>query len=221
MINGRSPGSAIRVWVAGCATGEEAYSIAISLLEYLDDRPENLSIKVLATDLNEVALEKARAGIYLDNIEIDVSPARLRRFFVRQEGYYQISKAVRELCIFSRHNMSADPPFSRLDLISCRNVLIYMDVALQRRVIPLLHYALNSERLPVPRVVRERQRVQRTVRRRGRPQPILCPIVRPSPGCRSTSTRRDRRGAGPQARPRRCLPALERPGCPEGSRPGL
>ncbi len=141
-----APGSVVRVWVAGCATGEEAYSIAISLLEYLDDHPEtNLSIKILATDLSEAALEKARSGIYLDNIEIDVSPARLRRFFVRQKGSYQISKAVRELCIFSRHNMSADPPFSRLDLISCRNVLIYMNVALQKRVISLLHYALNSK----------------------------------------------------------------------------
>ena len=144
IIDGRSPGSTIRVWIAGCATGEEAYSIAISLLEYLDNRPEKLAIKILATDLNEVALEKARAGIYLDNIEIDVSPQRLRRFFLRQEGYYQISKAVRELCVFSKHNLAADPPFSRLDLISCRNVLIYMDTALQKRVIPLLHYALNS-----------------------------------------------------------------------------
>ena len=143
IIDGRAPGATIRVWVAGCATGEEAYSIAISLMEYLEDRPEKLTIKVLATDLNEVALDKARAGVYLDNIEIDVSPQRLRRFFVRQEGYYQISKSVRELCIFSRHNLSADPPFSRLDLISCRNVLIYMDVALQKRVIPLLNYALN------------------------------------------------------------------------------
>ena len=143
LINGRTAGTAIRVWVAGCATGEEAYSIAMCLLEYLDERPENLSIKILATDLNEQALAKARTGVYLDNIEIDVSPARLRRFFIRQEGYYQISKAIRELCIFSRHDMSADPPFSRLDLISCRNVLIYMDAALQRRVIPLLHYALN------------------------------------------------------------------------------
>ncbi len=143
LLDGRAPGSTIRIWVAGCATGEEAYSIAISLLEFLDDRAEHITIKILATDLNESSLEKARAGIYLDNIEIDVSPPRLRRFFTRQEGSYQISKAVRELCVFSRHNMSADPPFSRLDLISCRNVLIYMDLALQRRVIPLMHYALN------------------------------------------------------------------------------
>jgi two-component system CheB/CheR fusion protein len=143
LIDGRPPGTVVRVWVAGCATGEEVYSLAMSLLEYLDGRPENPTVKILATDLNEAALEKARAGIYLDNIEIDVSPERLRRFFVRHEGHYQISKAVRELCVFSRHNMTADPPFSRLDLVSCRNVLIYMDAALQKRVLPLLHYALN------------------------------------------------------------------------------
>ena len=143
IVNGRAAGSVVRIWVAGCSTGEEVYSLAMCLLEYLDGRTENVSIKILATDLNEAALEKARAGVYLDNIEIDVSPTRLRRFFVRHDGHYQISKAVREMCIFSRHNMTNDPPFSRLDLISCRNVLIYMDAALQRRVIPLLHYALN------------------------------------------------------------------------------
>ena len=107
--------------------------------------PENVGVKILATDLNETALETARAGFYLDNIEIDVSPARLRRFFVRHDGHYQISKAVREICVFSRHNLTTDPPFSRLDLVSCRNVLIYMDAALQRRVLPLLHYALNPD----------------------------------------------------------------------------
>lgn len=143
LINSRAPGQPVRIWVAGCATGEEVYSLAISLLEYMDGRPETPAIKILATDLNETALEKARAGVYLDNIEVDVSPERLRRFFVRSEGHYQISKAVRELCVFSRHNLAADPPFSRLDLVSCRNVLIYMDAALQKRVMPLLHYALN------------------------------------------------------------------------------
>jgi two-component system CheB/CheR fusion protein len=144
IVNGRVSGSVIRIWVAGCATGEEVYSVAISLLEYLDDRTENVAVKILATDLNDLALERARAGIYLDNIEIDVSPTRLRRFFVRHDGHYQISKSVRELCVFSRHDMTSDPPFSRLDLITCRNVLIYMDAALQRRVVPLLHYALNT-----------------------------------------------------------------------------
>jgi two-component system CheB/CheR fusion protein len=143
LVNGRPDGSVIRIWVAGCATGEEVYSLAISLLEYLNGREEHLSIKILATDLNETALEKARTGVYLDNIEIDVTADRLRRFFVRHEGHYQISKAIRELCVFARHDLTADPPYSRIDLLSCRNVLIYMDSALQKRVFPLLHYALS------------------------------------------------------------------------------
>ncbi len=143
LLKNRSAELPIRVWVAGCATGEEAYSLAICLLEFLDAGTESVGVKILATDLNESALEKARAGVYLDNIEIDVSPERLRRFFVHTEGHYQISKAVRELCVFSRHNMATDPPFSRIDLVSCRNVLIYMDPGLQKRVMPLLHYALN------------------------------------------------------------------------------
>jgi two-component system CheB/CheR fusion protein len=143
LVLNRQPGSPIRLWVAGCATGEEVYSLAIALLEYLGDRAEHFPIKILATDLNDVALDRARAGLYLDNIEIDVSAERLRRFFVRTDGHYQISKAVREQCVFSRHNIAADPPFSRLDLVSCRNVLIYMDSALQRRVVPILHYSLH------------------------------------------------------------------------------
>ncbi|MFL5341819.1 MAG: chemotaxis protein CheB [Gemmataceae bacterium] len=145
LVQNRPAGAVIRIWVAGCATGEEVYSLAISLLEFLGNRPMSFPIKILATDLNESALERARQGIYVDNIEIDVSPERLRRFFVRSNGNFQISKGVRDLCVFSRHNMAADPPFSRLDLVSCRNVLIYMDVALQKRVLPILHYSLHPE----------------------------------------------------------------------------
>ncbi len=200
LVNGRSAGSVIRVWVAGCATGEEAYSIAISLLEYLDDRPEALSIKILATDLNEAALERARAGVYLDNIEIDVSPARLRRFFVRQEGSYQISKAVRELCIFSKHNMSADPPFSRLDLISCRNVLIYMDVPLQRRVLPLLHYALNPTGFLFLGSSENVERAGRPVPPRQTPGAGSSPGRRARGGCRWTSASGCRRAGRPGGR---------------------
>jgi two-component system CheB/CheR fusion protein len=143
LLKDRPRSSPVRIWVAGCATGEEAYSLAILLSEALEGRPEAVPVKILATDLNESALEKARAGVYLDNIEIDVTPERLRRFFTRLDGRYQISKAIREMCVFSRHNLTVDPPFSHLDLVSCRNVLIYMDTALQRRVLPVLHYALN------------------------------------------------------------------------------
>ncbi len=145
LVKDRPSRAPIRIWVAGCATGEEAYSIAIVLMEYLESQPEMSPIKILATDLNELALEKARAGVYLDNIEIDVTPERLRRFFIRQDGHYQISKAIRELCVFSRHNMVSDPPFSRLSLVSCRNVLIYMDTPLQKRVLPILHYSLSPD----------------------------------------------------------------------------
>jgi two-component system CheB/CheR fusion protein len=145
LVQGRSSDRTIRLWVAGCSTGEEVYSLAIVLLEFLDGRPVQLPIKILATDLNEAALEKARGGVYVDNIEADVSPERLRRFFNRVDSHYQISKAVRELCVFSRHDLTRDPPFSHLDLISCRNLLIYLDVALQKRVLPMLHYALQPE----------------------------------------------------------------------------
>jgi two-component system CheB/CheR fusion protein len=145
LVRGRSGDVPIRLWVAGCATGEEVYSLAICLLEYLGGHADKLAIKILATDLSDAALDKARAGVYIDNIEIDVGQERLRRFFARVDGHYHISKSVRDLCVFSRHNMAADPPFSRLDLVSCRNVLIYMDAALQKRVLPVLHYSLNAK----------------------------------------------------------------------------
>src|SRR5262249_47125755 len=137
LVQGRTSRSTIRIWVVGCSTGEEVYSLAMSLIEYLNGRHESPGIKILATDLNESALEKARPGSPLENIERDAPPERRRRFFARWEVHYQISKAVRELCVFPRHNIATDPPFSRLDLVSCRNLLIYMDAVLQKRVIPL------------------------------------------------------------------------------------
>jgi two-component system CheB/CheR fusion protein len=143
LVRDRSPTTPLRIWVAGCSTGEEVYSLAIALLEYLGDAGLNIPIKILATDLNEAALERARAGLYVDNIEMDVSTERLHRFFAKLDGRYQISKAVRDLCVFSKHNLASDPPFSHLDLVSCRNVLIYLDGRLQKRVLPMLHYALK------------------------------------------------------------------------------
>jgi two-component system CheB/CheR fusion protein len=143
LVRDRSANSPIRIWVAGCSTGEEVYSLAIALLEFLAERGSHLPVKILATDVNEYALEKARSGLYLDNIEIDVSEDRLRRFFAKVDGHYQVGKVVRDLCIFSRHNLAGDPPFSHLDLVSCRNVLIYLDLPLQKRIVPVLHYALD------------------------------------------------------------------------------
>jgi two-component system CheB/CheR fusion protein len=134
----------IRIWVPGCSTGEEVYSHAISLIEYLGEERTEIPIQIFGTDLSESAITRARAGIYKETIEADISPVRLRRFFHRMDSGYQISKTVRDLCIFSTQNVFSDPPFSRIDLVSCRNVMIYLSHTLQRRVIPIVHYALNA-----------------------------------------------------------------------------
>ncbi|MBA2964333.1 PAS domain-containing protein [Ramlibacter sp. CGMCC 1.13660] len=134
----------IRIWVPGCSTGQEAYSLAMALIEFLQDKVDAPRIQIFATDLSEdVSLQRARAGLYPDSIEADVSPERLRRFFQREDNHYRISKAVREVVVFARQDVAADPPFSHIDLVSCRNLLIYLGSALQRRVIPTFHYALS------------------------------------------------------------------------------
>jgi two-component system, chemotaxis family, CheB/CheR fusion protein len=133
----------IRLWIPGCSTGEEAYSLAICLLEFLDGIKLTRPIQVFATDIDDAAIEKARKGIYPENISKDVSSERLRRFFVKTESAYQISMPIRDMCIFARQNLVKDPPFLKIDLISCRNVLIYFGPVLQKKALPILHYALN------------------------------------------------------------------------------
>ena len=142
ILKEKSPEASIRVWVAGCSTGEEVYSIAISLLELLEGsaRP----VQIFGSDLSEAIIAKARAGIYPESALRDMSEERRGRYFVKTERGYRINKMVRDLCVFVRHNLGRDPPFSKLDLVSCRNVLIYFDQALQKRLIPTLHYALNQ-----------------------------------------------------------------------------
>src|SRR6266542_1992385 len=133
----------IRIWVPGCSTGQEAYSLVMALLEFLEDKPGRPAIQMFATDLSEPLLQRAREGVYPENIEAEVSPERLRRFFTRHDNQYRVSKAIREMCLFAKQNVAADPPFSRVGLISCRNLLIYLAPPLQKRVIPTFHYALN------------------------------------------------------------------------------
>jgi len=140
----RPPEASIRIWIPGCSTGEEVYSMAISLLEFLEDLPTLPQIQIFATDINEKAIEKARAGIYPDKLLLHVSEERKERFFVKIEDGYQLSKRIRDMCVFAKQNVSQDPPFSKLDLISCRNMLIYLSAVLQKKVIPLFHYALKS-----------------------------------------------------------------------------
>ncbi len=143
MIERRTSDEPVRIWVLGCSTGEEAYSIAIAFTEFAGERSDYLPIQIFATDLNETGIVKARAGLFSKNITHDVSPERLRRFFTEADGGYQISKPIRDMCVFARQNIIADPPFSQMDLISCRNLLIYLDPVLQKQVMPLLHYALK------------------------------------------------------------------------------
>jgi two-component system CheB/CheR fusion protein len=143
ILKARGSSSPLRVWVPGCSTGEEAYSHAMSLVEFLGEERIEIPIQIFGTDLSESAIQRARMGIYKENVEADVSPTRLRRFFNKPDGGYQISKTIRDLCIFSTQNVFDDPPFSRIDLVSCRNVMIYLSQSLQRRVIPIFHYALN------------------------------------------------------------------------------
>src|SRR5881296_2939648 len=144
ILKQRPADAPIRVWAPGCSTGEEAYSLAIVLLESLGDADGIVPIQLFGSDVSETAVVKARAGIYPDNIELDVAGARLRRFFVKVDGQHQVRKAVRELCVFARHNLATDPPFSKMDLIVCRNVLIYLEPELQKRVLSTFHYALKD-----------------------------------------------------------------------------
>ncbi len=143
LFEGKGPGDQFRVWVLGCATGEEAYSIAIILAEYLARIENAPAIQIFATDLDARALGVARAGRYPQTIANDVSPGRLARWFVKEGDTYCIVKELREMCIFSPHNLIKDAPFSRIDLLSCRNLLIYLNSDLQDRVIPIFHFSLR------------------------------------------------------------------------------
>jgi two-component system CheB/CheR fusion protein len=151
LVQNRKPSSwPIRVWIPGCSTGEEAYSMAIALLEYLGPGRAKTSsaansrpVQIFATDVSEESLDRARTGIYSEAAVANLAAARLKRFFSPVDKGYQINQFVRELCIFAKQNIAKDPPFSNLDLVSCRNLLIYLGPELQKRVIPMVHYALN------------------------------------------------------------------------------
>lgn len=144
IIKHKSANEPVRLWVPACSTGEEAYSLAIILMEILNDKFTNIPVQIFATDLSETAIAKARLGLYTKNDLLDVSPKRLQRFFTKVDGSYRVIKPIRDLCVFAPHNVLKDPPFSRLDLISCCNLMIYFDAVLQKRIISTFHYALNS-----------------------------------------------------------------------------
>jgi two-component system CheB/CheR fusion protein len=139
----REPGDSLRVWIPGCATGEEAYSLAILLREGMDTLKREFKIQLFATDINAGAIEQARQGQYPFNIAADVSPERLQRFFIQGEEAYQVGEQIRGMVVFAVQSVIKDPPFSKVDLISCRNLLIYLEPTLQKKVMSLFHYALN------------------------------------------------------------------------------
>jgi two-component system CheB/CheR fusion protein len=142
ILEGKEPGAPIRVWVPACATGEEAYSIAISLLEFLGDRAQDYRLQIFGTDVDEGSITFARRGCYPANIAIDVSSDRLQRYFVKKDREFQVCRRIRDMVVFSSQNVTKDAPFSRLDLVSCRNLLIYLRAQIQKKVLRILHYSL-------------------------------------------------------------------------------
>lgn len=143
LLSAKQTDTPIRVWVAGCATGEEAYSIGMLLLEQQEALAQHGKIQIFATDIDKRALEVARTGRYPENISTSVSPQRLARFFIKDETGYQVKKELREIITFARQNLATDTPFSRMDLISCRNLMIYLEAELQQKIINLFHFSLN------------------------------------------------------------------------------
>ena len=151
MFENKHPDTPLRIWVAGCSTGEEAYSLAILVAEHLGKHKKADRVQIFATDIDSTAIDKARTGIYPASIAADISAERLSRHFIADPGEvngtpgtYRVNKSIRDMVIFSEHNVIKDPPFSRMDLISCRNLLIYISSGLQKKVIPLFHYALKT-----------------------------------------------------------------------------
>ena len=142
IVENKEIGGQIRLWVPACSTGEEVYSLAIALIETLGDRAQDFRLQIFGTDVDESSVQQARRGSFPHNIALDVSPERLRRFFIKKESGYQISRPIRDMVVFSTQNITRDAPFSRLDLVTCRNLLIYLRPTMQKRVLRILHYSL-------------------------------------------------------------------------------
>ena len=145
LLKNKNPQEPIRVWIAGCSTGEEAYSVAILITEYLDTLPIKLKPKaqIFATDLDANAIELARTGFYFSNIVSELSAEQMERFFIKKNNGFTVKKEIREMIVFAQHNLIKDAPFTRLDLLCCRNVMIYLTTDLQKKIIPIFHYSLN------------------------------------------------------------------------------
>jgi len=145
IVKNKSDNRPLRIWVAGCSTGQEAYSIAICCQEYLGEQHSNVKVQIFATDLSDISIKKARTGVYSKKEIAGISETRLEQFFDKKDNQYQIKKQVRDICVFAVHNFLKDPPFAKMDLITCRNVLIYLEPFLQKKAFTIFHYALNEK----------------------------------------------------------------------------
>jgi two-component system CheB/CheR fusion protein len=204
MLEGKPAGEDVRVWVAGCASGEEAYSIAIILHDALLGHRPARRVQIFASDIDELALARARRAVYPVSLLGELDPSTLERHFVRHADGYEVSKTLRGLVMFARHNLVQDPPFVRLDLVSCRNVLIYLQAALQERLVKTFHYALEPRRMPVSWTLGEHPQQRGLLRVPG---PQCTPV---SPGERRAAR------AGGEPGPRRAFP----PGPGQAGEPG-
>ena len=160
LVEGKPEGATLRLWVAGCSTGEEAYSLAILIREYLTQQKLRLTVQIFASDLDSRAIETARAGLYPIGIAGDITPERLQRFFTKEDGSYRVKKEIRDLVVFATHNVLTDAPFTKLDLLSCRNLLIYLDAKAQHNTPAAVPLRLEAARHPVSRFLRNDRRVR-------------------------------------------------------------
>jgi two-component system CheB/CheR fusion protein len=145
ILEDKPDGHVLRCWIAGCSTGEEAYSIAMLIREYMESSGMHRTVQLFATDLDPESVDFARSGLYPKAITSDVSPQRLERFFVEEDGHYRIKKEVREMVVFATQDLVEDPPFTKLDLLVCRNLMIYLNAEVQKRLIPVFHYSLKPD----------------------------------------------------------------------------
>ena len=147
LLKGKPEGATLRVWIPGCSTGEEAYSLAIMVKEYLTQRNLRFTVQVFASDVDSRAIETARVGLYPIGIAGDIAPERLHRYFTKEDHRYRVKKEIRDLVVFATHNILTDAPFTKLDILSCRNLLIYLEAKAQHKLLPLFHYALKPQGL--------------------------------------------------------------------------
>ncbi len=145
LIADKNEGDTLRIWVPGCSNGEEAYSLAIILQELMESRGKYLKVKIFGTDIDKTTIENARKRLYPDNIRENVNPERLKKFFIKKEGKYQMKNEIRKMIVFAVHDVLKDPPFAKLDMISCRNLLIYLKSDAQKILLSTFNYALNKE----------------------------------------------------------------------------